>query len=90
MQEIQCVIQGRVQGVAYRAYAQDAATELGVSGYVRNLPDNTVYVCAQADRDVLKEYIEHLHEGSTLATVASVSVEWVTPEYVYDDFGILH
>lgn len=90
MQEMRCVIQGMVQGVAYRVYAQDAATSLGVCGYVQNLPDGTVYVLAQAERDTLKDFVEYLHEGSLRAKVASVAVEWGTPATSYADFGIVH
>lgn len=90
MQQIECVVSGEVQAVAYRVYAQDAATELGLTGYVKNLRDGTVFVCAQGDRDTLKDFIEYLHEGSLKAKVASVSVEWGTPATIFDDFGIVH
>jgi len=90
MQQIECVVSGRVQGVAFQAYVQDAATALGITGYVKNLPDGTVFVCAQGERDTLRQFIEYLHEGSLAAKVDSVSVEWGTPSTVFDDFGIVH
>jgi acylphosphatase len=90
MQQIESIVSGQVQGVSYRVYAQDAATELGLTGYVKNISDGTVFVCAQGDRDVLKHFIEYLHEGSLASRVESVSVEWGTPVHVFDDFGIVH
>ena len=90
MHEIHSVVTGRVQGVSYRVYVQDSASDLGVTGYVKNLPDGTVFVCAQSNRDTLKDFVEYLHEGSLRAKVDSVSVEWRTPETVFDDFGIVH
>ena len=90
MQQIECIVSGAVQGVAYRVYAQDAAGELGLVGYVKNLTDGTVLVCAQGDRDTLKDFVEYLHEGSLLSKVTSVSVEWGTPVAQFDDFGIVH
>jgi len=90
MQQIECTIHGQVQGVAYRVYTQDAATELGLCGYVKNLPDGTVFVCAQGERDTLRDFVEYLHEGSLMAKVESVSVEWGTPATIFDDFGIVH
>ncbi len=90
MHEIEVHIIGLVQGVSYRAYAQDAATELGLVGYTRNEPDGSVTVCAQGMSDVLKEFIEYLHEGSLRAKVESIAVDWKTAKTVYDDFSIKH
>lgn len=90
MMEMQCVITGKVQGVAYRAYAQDSADALGITGWIKNLPDGSVLVCAQGTPDVLKEYVEYLHEGSLKAVVEGVSVEWGSPKVLFSDFSIYH
>lgn len=90
MIEMQCVVKGRVQGVAYRVYAQDAADELGITGWVQNISDGTVLVCAQGAPALLKEYVEYLHEGSLRAEVEAVSVEWGSVAKQFDDFSILH
>ncbi|OGG85654.1 hypothetical protein A2392_02440 [Candidatus Kaiserbacteria bacterium RIFOXYB1_FULL_46_14] len=90
MLEIQCLINGKVQGVAYRTYVQDSATALNLTGYARNLPDGTVEVVAQGDPTILKEFVEHLHEGSLLAVVEGVAVEWHTAKKELDDFSIKH
>ncbi|MAZ56346.1 acylphosphatase [bacterium] len=88
MHEIHCYISGLVQMVAYRAYAQDSATYLGIAGWVRNLPDGRVEVQAQGDREVLKEFIEYLNEGSLLSKVESIEVDWGTAGEIYSDFSI--
>lgn len=88
--EMQCVITGKVQNVAYRAYAQDSADELGISGWVQNCADGTVLLCAQGELDVLKVYVEYLHEGSLRAEVHGVSVEWGTIKRPLLEFSILH
>lgn len=41
---VHLVVKGRVQGVFYRAFARDIATQLGLKGWVRNLPDGNVEV----------------------------------------------
>lgn len=90
MSEILCIVSGGVQGVSYRAYVQESATNLALVGYVRNLPDGTVEVVAQGLPDTLKEFVEYLNEGSLLAKVESVSVDWRSPKRQYDEFSILH
>ena len=90
MTEIEVTVAGVVQGVSYRAYAQDSATALQLTGFVQNKPDGTVLVVAQGMPEILKEYIEYLHEGSLQAKVATLGVDWKTPKTVYDEFSILH
>lgn len=90
MTEIQCIASGQVQGVSYRVYVQDAATKLELTGSVQNLPDGTVEIIAQGQPDILKEFIEYLHEGSLMAKVESVSVDWTSPKVTYDEFSVLH
>lgn len=87
---MRCVVSGKVQAVAYRAFAETAASDLGLAGYVRNLPDGTVEVMAQGDPSVLKEFVEYLHEGSLLSEVEGVAVEWLSIKRPLDDFSIRH
>jgi len=90
MTELYCVVSGKVQNVAYRTYVQDSAGELLITGWTRNLSDGTVEVLAQGMPDVLKEFVEYLHEGSLLSLVESVAIDWRTVKVVYDDFSIKH
>jgi len=90
MNEMLCVITGHVQGVAYRAYVQESATELELVGYVKNLPDGSVEVVAQGFPDILKSFVEYLHEGSLMAKVESVAVDWRTARRTYTEFSVLH
>lgn len=90
MVEIYCVVSGQVQNVRYRDYVQVSAGELGLCGWVKNLPDGRVAVCAQGLPDTLKEFVEYLHEGSLNAKVEAVSVDWRTATKVYDEFSILY
>lgn len=90
MTEIQCIATGTVQGVAYRIYVEDAATELKITGTVRNLPNGAVEIIAQGQPDILKDFIEYLHEGSLMAKVESVAIDWVTSKVTYEEFSVLH
>jgi acylphosphatase len=90
MTEIHCVVTGKVQGVAYRTYVQEIATQLNLVGYVKNDKDGSVMVVAQGDPDTLKEFVEYLHEGSLLSTVTGVAVEWKTASKTFSEFSLLH
>ena len=90
MVEIHCVVTGKVQGVAYRAYVQEAATELGLVGYAKNQPDGSVLIVAQGEPDTLKAFVEHLHEGSLISVVEGVAAEWRSASKTFHEFSVLH
>ena len=48
MKRITAVVKGRVQGVGYRYFIAGCAKATGVHGYVKNLPDGTVELVAEA------------------------------------------
>lgn len=68
------VVTGRVQGVFYRAFAKEAADELGVRGWVRNREDGAVELVAEGDVDAL---VEKLRAGPVAARVEEVRRESV-------------
>jgi acylphosphatase len=74
MKHIKVSISGKVQGVFFRASTKAKADELGVKGFVRNEPDNRVYIEAEASEDVLKLFVAWCHEGPRLAKVDQVEV----------------
>ena len=89
MVELYATVTGRVQGVRYRDYVQQAATDLGLVGYVQNEPDGSVRVVAHGMPDVLKQFVEYLHEGSLLSRVDGVAVEWRTVSQIFHEFSVV-
>ena len=81
-------ISGRVQMVGFRAFAEERALALGVTGYARNLPSGEVEVVAQGDREFLDEFLAALRMGPSGARVAGVTVSWETPRTGLSDFSI--
>jgi acylphosphatase len=69
-----CLVSGRVQGVFYRATAQQRAQELGLSGYARNLPDGRVEVLACGEPVSVEAFIGWLWTGSSASRVTAVEV----------------
>jgi len=67
-------ITGRVQGVGFRYSARQVARNLGISGFVRNLPDGAVYIEAEGTLTQLEEFIEWCNEGPSRAVIQFVDV----------------
>jgi len=82
------VIRGRVQGVGYRYFAQGLAERLGVSGFVRNLPNGDVEVHAEADDLTLALFGQELERGPRMARVAEVVASDVPASGTYSSFLI--
>jgi len=65
---------GRVQGVAYRYFAEKCAAALEITGWVRNLPDGRVEVLAEGRGENIELFLDKLREGPRLARVDSLDV----------------
>ncbi|MFC2063429.1 acylphosphatase [Chloroflexota bacterium] len=88
---LQATVQGRVQGVFFRAFVSQQSTRLGLTGYVRNLPDgDTVAVCAEGGRQQLEELVNHLRVGPPGARVTKVETRWTEHTGNYSGFSIRH
>ncbi len=74
---LRAIVHGRVQGVFFRESTRRRAEELGLVGYVRNLPERTaVEVVAEGEKTQLNELLEFLRVGPPAAKVESVETHW--------------
>lgn len=73
-------VSGIVQGVGYRFATLDLANRLGVSGWVRNLPDERVEAIFEGSKAVVEEIIHWCHQGPPGAVVKDVVVDYEEPE----------
>jgi acylphosphatase len=71
-------VQGRVQGVFFRANTQKVAKDLGVAGWVRNCDDGSVEIHAEGDRDQLDRLIEWCRRGPAMASVQNLDIDWTS------------
>ena len=69
------LIEGRVQGVGYRASFADQAVAMGLKGWVRNRRDGTVEACIDGDAATLDAIIQWAKRGPPSAQVTHVAVE---------------
>ncbi|WP_099366399.1 acylphosphatase [Sphingobacterium sp. 1.A.4] len=65
-------VQGKVQGVSFRASTKAVADLLGVKGYVINQPDGSVLIEAEGDAFALESFMEFCLEGPEHAEVTTV------------------
>ena len=82
------VARGRVQGVYYRAFTSRAAIDFGLTGYVRNLPDNSVEIYAEGERKQLEKLISQLQSGPPGARVDDLDISWSVYTGRYSDFSV--
>ena len=74
MKSLAIYIRGSVQGVWFRKYTKDEAQRLGLSGFVRNEPDGSVYAEVTGPEEKLDHFLIWCHKGSPASRVDKV--EW--------------
>ncbi|RIL02470.1 acylphosphatase [bacterium] len=83
------LVRGRVQGVGFRWFVRDAAAELGLAGWVRNLPDGrTVEALAQGPAERLDQLVNAMRSGPPGSYVSELTASAVDPGGLLDGFHI--
>ena len=82
-------VRGYVQGVGFRYSAAREANKRGITGFVRNLSDGSVYIEAEGPAEKLKSYVEWCRKGPDFGFVESVETESFNAVN-YTDFRIEH
>ena len=82
------IAQGRVQGVNYRAFVSRNAASLGLTGTVRNLPDDSVEITAEGEKKQLQIFVEQLKKGPSAARVDNLELTWTGYSGQYSDFSV--
>jgi len=72
---VRAVVSGRVQGVWFRESTRQCAEELGVRGYVRNLPDGRVEAVFAGEASAVAAALDFVREGPPLARVDELEIE---------------
>lgn len=85
------IVSGRVQGVFFRANTQEKAVQLGLTGWVRNLPDRrSVEALVEGEDERVKRMVEWLRAGDPPARVDDVEVEWEPYSGGFKSFEVKH
>ncbi|MFC1942818.1 acylphosphatase [Chloroflexota bacterium] len=85
---LQATVTGRVQGVYFRAFVAETALKLSLTGYVRNLPDGSVEVRAEGEKQQLERLFGYLKSGPPHARVENVETGWQGYTGDYSGFTI--
>jgi acylphosphatase len=85
---IQGRVEGRVQGVSFRAAMRQQARGCGVSGWVRNLPDGAVEFAAQGSDQAVQQLLDWARRGPPGASVHDLNVSEVAPTDDLRDFEV--
>lgn len=87
--ELQATVEGRVQGVGFRATVKLYARQLHLKGIVFNTADGNVKIFAQGPSKDLAKLMELLQQNSGSALIEKVTVEYKPITKEYEDFTIL-
>ncbi|MDH3446383.1 MAG: acylphosphatase [Deltaproteobacteria bacterium] len=85
---VHLTVQGRVQGVYFRASALQKAQSLGLTGWVRNCPGGSVEAMAEGSRDKVEDLIAWCRVGPPGARVEGVDVKWQAATREFPAFEI--
>ncbi|WP_147822260.1 acylphosphatase [Salidesulfovibrio onnuriiensis] len=88
MKQLHAIVKGKVQGVWFRAWTLDVARDLGLKGWVRNMPEGHVETLAQGDQETLDRFLESLRDGPPLARVVEIDTNWGSVEENFTNFSV--
>ena len=81
------VISGRVQGVGFRWFTNEAAQREGVTGWVRNLPNGRVEAFVEGEAEAVQRVEAAIRRGPGGARVDDIFVDEEEPLGTYKDFS---
>jgi acylphosphatase len=85
---VSVTVYGRVQGVAFRHYTSLRAMELGVCGWVRNLPDGSVAGMFEGDENAVNLLVDWCRQGPPAAVVERLDLRQEVCNREFTDFSI--
>ncbi|MGI9533628.1 MAG: acylphosphatase [Thermodesulfobacteriota bacterium] len=82
------VVNGKVQGVFYRASAKEQADNLELNGWVRNLQGGSVEIIVEGRKENIKSFLDWCHKGPPNAFVSKIDTEYSKPTGEFSSFNI--
>jgi acylphosphatase len=85
---LHATVEGRVQGVGYRAFVEQNAYALRLRGWVRNRWNGSVEVVVEGERPDLEKLLAALYRGPRAADVTTVQTEWLPATREFSHFSV--
>jgi acylphosphatase len=89
MDRLEVIFHGKVQGVWFRANCQKKAIELGLKGWVKNMPDGSVKAVVEGSRPIIEEHLEWNKHQQPYARVRDVEIKWGRATGEFSGFSII-
>jgi len=87
---VRLIIKGRVQGVWFRESTRRQAVSLGLTGWVKNRPDQTVEALIEGEEDRVRKLVTWCHHGPSASRVTSVHESEEPWQGEFDSFEIVY
>ncbi len=87
-ERLHLIVQGRVQGVGFRAFVQQRARQLNLTGWVRNVGSDRVEIMAQGERSALEKFLPQVLRGPRWARVEEHQIQWLPADQKETDFHL--
>ncbi len=81
-------LEGRVQGVGFRAFTRRQARDLGLTGWVKNLPDGRVEIQAVGASEALEEFLSRIRQGPPVGRVSFIDQDTLSDPSDFTDFEV--
>lgn len=88
MQQIHIYVSGHVQGVGFRAMVHRHAELHGIKGFVRNLSDGRVEICAQGSGIQIQRFLHTVEKKPGLGSISEIETKLSPVQDSYPDFEI--
>ncbi|MCR5229966.1 MAG: acylphosphatase [Solobacterium sp.] len=75
MKRYRVIVEGRVQGVGFRGFCMVHATELSLTGSVRNMENGMVEIYIQGEDSAILKFLQLVREGDRFIRVDDITVK---------------
>ena len=82
------IVWGHVQGVFFRENTRKEAEKLGLLGWVKNLPDGTVEIVVEGEKEKIEQIIDFIKKNPGFSKVEDVKIDFEEPTDEFKEFEI--